>query len=50
MKRATRSCGLALGRVLLTYPITYLAAAQEKPQVPDSDVVRKSVKLSLGGS
>ena len=43
MKSALRS-RLALGLVLLTYPSIYLAAAQEKPQVPDSEVVRKSIK------
>ena len=41
------SVGLALGLALSTLSDANLAAAQEKPQVPDSDVVKKSI-VSVG--
>ena len=41
MKRATLNF---LGLILAVYPFTCVTAGQEKPLVPDSDVVRKSIK------
>lgn len=50
--KPTLTSELALGLVLLTHPFACLAAAQEKPAVPDSEVVRKSIKsvgYDIGG-